>query len=146
MVSCATATQGASIIEGIGSTFGLFENLTNFESGGHLTCFSQNDTSLFPSFASGGCALIYLGIKEISTVNSQITFIPNPAITSITLHSLFTIHSSLFTVSDVLGNKIYQQTISGSDTQIDVSKWSEGVYFYEVRSSNDVVRGKFIKE
>lgn len=138
--------QAASLIEGIGSTHGLFEQLTNFESGGQLTCFSQNDTSLFPSYLSGGCALITVGINGISKLKNQLTITPNPATTSIMLHSQLAINNSLFTIEDVLGNKIHQQTISGNDTQIDISTWSEGVYFYEVIGANETTRGKFVKE
>jgi len=49
-------------------------------------------------------------------------------------------------IEDVLGNKIYQQNINGINTTIDVSKWSEGIYFYEIRGQEGSVRGKFVKE
>ena len=140
-----------SVIEGIGSTTGLLESLFIFEQGGNLVCFSINDTTYYPSYNSTNCQLITSGIKENAIANNQITLFPNPATTTITLHSTMSIINCQLSIEDVLGNKIYQQTISGNDTQIDVSTWSEGVYFYEMKtglqtpnSANETARGKFI--
>ena len=95
------------------------------------------------------CDSIYIGIASGMTKineNNEIKFFPNPAITSITLHSTMSIINCQLSIEDVLGNKIYQQTITANDTQIDISKWCEGVYFYELKGANETLRGKFIKE
>jgi len=109
----------------------------------------------FDSTTSGrwlDCELIetpwVTGIQKI-TNTPTLTLFPNPANITITLHSQTPIPNSQLIIEDVLGNKIYQQLITNNSsftTQIDVSTWSEGVYFYEVRGANDSVRGKFIKE
>jgi len=57
-----------------------------------------------------------------------------------------TIVNSQLSIEDVLGNKIYQQNSTGINTTIDVSKWSEGIYFYEIKGQEGSVRGKFVKE
>jgi hypothetical protein len=36
--------------------------------------------------------------------------------------------------------------LTGIDNTITISTWSAGLYFYEVRSTTDVARGKFVKE
>jgi hypothetical protein len=141
----------ATFIEGIGNTLGLLANFSYFEQNQHLLCFTQNTITLYHDSLSGdpfnpssNCTLT-VGIKELSKDKINMTIIPNPATTSITIHSTMSIINYQLSIEDVLGNKIYQQTITSNDTQIDVSTWSEGVYFYEVRGANDVARGKFVK-
>jgi hypothetical protein len=36
--------------------------------------------------------------------------------------------------------------LTGIDNTISISTWSPGLYFYEVRETNEIVRGKFVKE
>jgi len=83
------------------------------------------------------------GIYELQALKN-ISIYPNPATTAITIHSPMSIVNCQLSIIDVLGNKIYQQNISGIDSTIDVSNWSEGVYFYEVRGQVAATRGKFI--
>jgi hypothetical protein len=136
-----------SVIEGIGSTTGLLESLFIFEQGGNLVCFSINDTTYYPSYNSTNCQLITSGIKENAIANNQITLFPNPATTTITLHFTMSNINCQLSIEDVLGNKIYQQQITNAtQATIDISTWSEGVYFYEVIGINETARGKFIKE
>jgi hypothetical protein len=93
---------------------------------------------------SKGC--LATGINFMNNDN-KITLFPNPAMTSITLHSTMSIINCQLSIEDVLGNKIYQQQINNStQSTIDISTWSEGVYFYEVIGANETTRGKFIKE
>jgi hypothetical protein len=49
-------------------------------------------------------------------------------------------------ITDVLGQEIHKQTLIGIDNRIDISKWSEGIYFYEIRGQEGSIRGKFIKD
>src|ERR1017187_10413259 len=86
-----------------------------------------------------------VGIQEIN-IKNDILIYPNPTNTTLTLHSTMSIVNSQLLIEDVLGNKIHQQTITGINTTLDVSKWSEGVYFYEINGLDGIMRGKFIKE
>jgi hypothetical protein len=85
------------------------------------------------------------GINRI-VVNNSISVYPNPANKAITIHSPMLIVNCQLSIVDVIRNKIYQQNISGIDNTIDVSKWSEGVYFYEIKGSNGNAHGKFMIE
>ena len=70
---------------------------------------------------------------------NEISVYPNPSNTTLNIHlSSYTPNETLL-ITDVLGEVIHQETLSGIDISIDVSKWSEGVYFYELRSNIDVV-------
>jgi uncharacterized repeat protein (TIGR03803 family) len=95
------------------------------------------------------------GIPEIHNKES-ITIYPNPASTTITIHSQLYSRpnrdNSQLIITDVLGNEIYHQAINNSNqTTIDISQWSDGVYFYSLtpalsKREGDVLRGKFVKE
>lgn len=135
-----TTTNGGANNVGVAFSFDIVTNTYT-----KLIDFNDSTTGAKPNCDFVEATVITTGFKSI-TNTPTITLFPNPATTSITLHSQLTINNSLLTIEDVLGNKIYQQTISGNDTQIDISTWSEGVYFYEVIGANETTRGKFVKE
>ncbi len=129
----------AYLIEGIGSSFGLSECLCPMIEGDfHLACYSLNDTTYYPH--TGPSCNVAVGIKNDEKLNTKISVSPNPANTTITIHSTLSMGNYRLSIEDVLGNKIYQQTITANDTKIDASKWSAGVYFYVVNG----IRGKFV--
>ena len=79
---------------------------------------------------------------------NNITIYPNPANTILNIHSNSqpsTLNSQLI-ITDLLGNEIYNETLNGIDNTISISTLSQGLYFYEIRSDNDIARGKFVKE
>ncbi len=87
-----------------------------------------------------------VGVPSISNTN-MINIYPNPTNTSITIHqSNYSTQSTILTVTDIFGRVIYKKTLTSTDTKIDVSKWSAGFYFYEVRAAQETYRGKILKE
>jgi hypothetical protein len=101
-------------------------------------CKSKSDTICFA----------FAGINEISN-NQGISIYPNPANTILNIHllnsQLTTLHSQLI-ITDVLGNEVYAETLTGIDNSISIAHWSQGVYFYGIRGQEGIVRGKFVKE
>jgi hypothetical protein len=94
-------------------------------------------------------SLIYLEpnsdnrIIDRTSIN-EISVYPIPTNTTLNIHlSSYTTNETLL-ITDILGEVIYKGTLSGIDNSIDVSMWSEGVYFYEVIGVNNIVRGKFV--
>ena len=86
------------------------------------------------------------GVDNISSLSKDIFVFPNPASNNITIQqSINTINSNL-KINDVFGREIYKENLLNTNTKIDVSKWSAGVYFYKIISDNETVQGKFIKE
>ena len=94
-----------------------------------------------------------LGVMELLEKKGEVSIYPNPASNTITLHlSSYTPIAEAHTLSitDVFGREVYKEAVRGIDTKIEVSKWSGGVYFYEVRGdgitnpAQQSVRGKFV--
>jgi type IX secretion system substrate protein len=88
------------------------------------------------------------GIKEVNN-NEAVRVYPNPV--SNTLNILFpnsqlSILNSQFSITDVLGNTVYHQTLNNLNTSIDVSYLSNGVYFYQLTNNKETQRGKFVVE
>ena len=75
-----------------------------------------------------------------------ITIYPNPTSTILNIHNPDYSSNQLLSIFDILGRKIYQQTLLGIDISIDVSELSTGMYFYEITSTTETHRGKFIKQ
>jgi hypothetical protein len=84
------------------------------------------------------------GIKNLSVKAFSVNLFPNPSNTIINILLSSLEPNETLQITDVLGRKIEQLLLSGITTSIDVSKWSEGVYFYLVRSDKGEARGKFV--
>ena len=86
------------------------------------------------------------GIQTAKEENGIVVY-PNPATSELTIHSQLSILNSQLKITDVIGNEVYYQTINNStQTTIDISKWSNGVYFYQIRNEKETLRGKFVVE
>jgi len=86
----------------------------------------------------------YLGEKIIKH-NEGVKVYPNPTNTTINIYLSSYTTSETLLITDVLGEEIYKGTLSGIDNSIDVSKWSEGVYFITIISQDNIITQKFIK-
>ncbi len=88
-----------------------------------------------------------LGEMELFKKKEEVSVYPNPASSSITIHSQLGITNYELRITDVFGRVVYKETIRANDTQVDVSRWSSGVYFYSLtQGEGAAVRGKFIKQ
>ena len=85
------------------------------------------------------------GVKEI-VADNQWSIYPNPTNATIILHSQVSATNSKLSIKNVLGEEIYSATLTNIDTPIDISSWSNGVYFYQIKSANNSIQGKFLKE
>jgi photosystem II stability/assembly factor-like uncharacterized protein len=97
---------------------------------------------------NGGTILKYngsggLGINSPSAI-THFNFYPNPA------KYIITITASLRTASiklyNALGELVYEGTAKDEETKIDVSNFSQGVYFIECSTEDKVTVKKFVKE
>ena len=88
----------------------------------------------------------HVGIPINTSKPFAIKVYPNPATNTLTINLSSFIKNETIEITDVLGKQIYKQSLSGINTIIDISKWSEGVYFYHVKGDNGTERGKFLKE
>jgi hypothetical protein len=88
-------------------------------------------------------------IKELQHDGSQLKIYPNPANSTITVFSdQLTNHNCILSIIDLSGRVILQSSTLSSKFQIktDISTFSKGVYFVELRQNETILRGKFIKE
>ena len=139
-----------SIIEGIGSTQGLFDLMCDpFEIASQLDCFSQNRKTLWSYFPNDSCDLYYLGTPTMKQPPVNISIYPNPAngIFNIEVKSEGVIDKSIVEVYNVLGQQVHSQAIVNSSSFIvDLSSQPNGIYFYRVvdENSNLIGEGKLI--
>jgi len=72
---------------------------------------------------------------------------PNPAKATINISlSANPSKDEPLVITDVLGNTVYHQTLNTINTNIDVSGFSNGMYFYRITSDKETMQGKFIKQ
>ena len=104
-----------------------------------------------PNFIDAYTGCSNAGINE-QISQEQISLYPNPASTILNIHHSTCISPETLLITDLLGTAIYQQPINNStQSTIDISTWSAGIYFYcltpALSNGEGVsVRGKFIKE
>ncbi|MEI6816389.1 MAG: T9SS type A sorting domain-containing protein, partial [Bacteroidota bacterium] len=90
------------------------------------------------------------GNQETKLLDNVVSVYPNPATNSITIHQDNYSPNEQIIITDIMGHEVYKAPLTGIDNTIELTKWSSGVYFYEVRGSGlqipTSIRGKFIKE
>ena len=92
------------------------------------------------------CPLI-TGNVSLNTESVNISIYPNPASSTITIHQSTPSPNQQLLITNILGEEIYHQAINNStQTTIDVSQWSNGVYFYQIRGDKETLLGRFVKQ
>jgi hypothetical protein len=89
------------------------------------------------------CIFMNDGIASVINQSSFRIF-PNLSSNTIFIHSQLPNPLFQISIADIMGNKIYQQYLTGTENSIDVTSWSEGIYFYEIKSNEGNARGKFV--
>lgn len=83
------------------------------------------------------------GIAEVSGANKPLSIYPNPVSDIATVSNA---GSGVITISDISGRVIESTIIAGESTDLNMSNYKPGIYFYQLKRSNGVISGKFIKE
>ncbi len=86
----------------------------------------------------------FLGYPVSTEQQHQITssIFPNPTSSTIRIQLTFS-HSTALSIINLLGEKMKEEKVSGSDLTIDVSELPPGLYFVR---ANETAVGKFVKE
>ena len=95
-------------------------------------------------FLSQGCEIENTGIDNLDAEKETVLF-PNPFkdIINISTNINEQLEVSLF---DITSRKIFNQLFNNS-TSINTAHYVKGIYLYEVKSKNEVIKkGKIIKE
>jgi hypothetical protein len=121
-----------SLIEGIGSTFGILNPIIcPFETGSDLWCFRQNDSVAWSSGPSYYCELI-TNIGEVQE-NSSITISENPFTEQTTLKCSQNFNNATFLLFNSSGQLLKQfRNISGSEYQLRRGELKTGMYYLRV--------------
>ncbi len=134
----------ASIIEGVGSTFGLLGHLyPPFEASASLNCFWQNDTLAYP--VGSGCQPLSTGIKEMD-FSKTVSVYPNPSEGNYQLNMDY-VNNTVVDITDVLGKTVATLKVKDSKTLIDLTDQPQGIYFLMIRDeSGHVLTKKIVKQ
>lgn len=95
-----------------------------------------------PDFASA--LNTNLGLTFPSQQN--IIVFPNPVMDIVTLQLPTGVTNGMFSVYNVLGQKMFEQTISQSTTDINLQSITNGIYFYRYLSADYSASGKLVKQ
>ncbi|MCX6280886.1 MAG: YCF48-related protein [Bacteroidetes bacterium] len=112
---------------------------TGFAVGTHETILRTTDAGLTWNNAIVGTA------KE-QDLSSKLTIYPVPSADNITVEFLSTISRGIITVSDVRGEDLIRQNISGNKALLNISSLPQGLYFVKLVSGDKVYTGKLIRE
>jgi hypothetical protein len=83
-------------------------------------------------------------INENTNSNSSLRIYPNPAYSVLTFEMKEWKPKTSLTIFNSLGQKIFSSEISSSHLSIDVSKWSQGIYFYSAEVSGKFETGTLV--
>ena len=108
---------------------------------------TNNSVGYYDVFFGKLDSVFTVSVKEVGKINYDISIYPNPASSAITIHQSSPSPNQQLLITNILGEEIYHQAINNSSqTTIDVSHWSNGVYFYQIRRDKETLQGKFVKE
>jgi len=85
---------------------------------------------------------------QMAESKGQLAVYPNPAGDELIVNSRHLKEKGTIRIFDLFGREVYQLETRNQEpeTKIDVSRFSQGVYFVELEAGNQVLRGKFLKE
>ena len=128
-----------SVIEGIGSSFGLFLFCMGPGVTSTMTCFNQSDSLFFPVSTDGPCSPLQL--TEMSLEINDINIYPNPGLNSVRVEWLGEHVATHIIIANLLGETIYSDAI-GMTITVDLTPFPSGVYTVTVHLANGQVRAK----
>jgi hypothetical protein len=127
-----------SLIEGIGSTFGLLETMVPvFEHTDVLMCHTRAGATLFTDGSSGSCALpSAMAISESNRQNTLIAF-PNPSGGLIHLKQK---QAGELYIENLLGDELFHVNVSSETKAVDLSQLPKGIYILKIRTGKQITR------
>ncbi|HRD39497.1 MAG TPA: T9SS type A sorting domain-containing protein, partial [Bacteroidia bacterium] len=109
----------------------------------NYTVTGQNSSGCKSSAAVTLSVSTCTGIEELNTYDFRIY--PNPANESITIRSTIN-EKFLLSIYTALGNKCLETNLNGSETNINISGLTAGIYFIRIQTSKGEINRKLIKE
>ncbi len=97
-------------------------------------------TEIDSLYHEGGWA----GVKDIF-LNNEINIYPNPANDNIIIENSTFAKNQTISVYNIQGNMLLQQAIWQTKTEIDISTLAKGIYFVNLKTKEEGITKKFIK-
>ncbi len=69
---------------------------------------------------------------------------PMPASSWLNIPLDKTLHGNTIEIFDATGKNVFRSTINGTNLQLDVHQWNDGVYFYRCPGERSMLKGQFI--
>jgi hypothetical protein len=133
-----------SIIEGVGSTYGIVANLTlPFENWDEMLCFSLNGTAMYPD-SSYNCD-VTIGIQNLE-VKPDFVIYPNPATSYLVVEADEPPAKACYLeIFNPNGIKVLEKQIETTTTFLNLASLSNGIYFVRIADNGKLFTQKFIK-
>lgn len=133
-----------SIIEGVGSTFGLFGSMgaliQPFEFGSDLLCMNIDGETVYPDFTV--CELV-TGIANQPIMNS-LTIVPNPASDYATVTLNHSSDKAIFSLMNMQGQQILSSIPFVKECTVDIKKVNRGVCVVKVTTGSGSYYSKLV--
>ena len=113
----------------------------------HIAAMSaaQLATPLCAADNSKGCPVAVAGIKQVTSVNEQVSIYPNPAKDVINVKGLPINEETHIQLMDMFGNFVMEYITSVRTKDIDVSSLNEGVYNLSISNKEGTINKKLVK-
>jgi len=144
MIDVADVFVPQFVIEGVGTSFGLFNPMVQgIESGTALTCFARDGTLVYADTVQPWISCdLYLGMSEPDATSAVEVIYPNPGTDQFSLSLSPGPH--IIALFDALGRMVHQQRISDERATINTARLPSGTYLVKVDESLKPLR--WVKE
>lgn len=134
-----------SIIEGIGSTFGIKSLLTiPFENSDQLICFSNNNNVIYPDSTFNCDKTLSINTTPVS---NDINIFPNPVVDYLTINTnLSSNNKSTISIMTTTGQEIIKKEVSENEIKLNLSSLAKGFYILQIKNENIIISKKIIKQ
>ncbi|MBS1635432.1 MAG: T9SS type A sorting domain-containing protein [Bacteroidetes bacterium] len=132
------ATPSGGTYSGTGVTGSSFDPMTA-GAGPHVVTYSVTNGHGCPATSQATLTvLVCAGVEELSTAGTSILAFPNPTNGTLNIHAAENI--KLVQVADINGRMVKLQELRATETTLDMSDLSEGVYLVKVTLHNGAVK------
>lgn len=146
-LSDAVHYDSLAIIEGIGSTRGLFYWLNEqYQASNELRCLKQDSLILYSDACPYACDMA-TNLNDISEKRYIASISPNPLHSTASLKLNFDFGKAILRVYDTIGNLVWNQEITYPTTEIQRGQQKNGIYFFCITNeAGQVVTKKILIE
>jgi hypothetical protein len=126
-----------SLVDGVGSTHGLFEEMFFFEFYNQLVCYGENGIPLYPEGSNCDFTVDVVSHSQ----EDDLLVSPNP---SSGIFRMETSQASSYRVYDLFGRIITQGQLNGT-SELDLTSQPNGIYLISVETENGISTAKLVK-